>query len=55
MQVSREPVYVLTEYMPHGNLLNYFLSEAGQNAVLVERIHMAVQVRIIYRNDCGLF
>jgi len=44
-------MYVVTEYMVYGNMLNYFLTGPGQQTALVKKIKMAAQVRIVVSCD----
>lgn len=39
-----EPVYIITELMPKGALINYLQTEAGRNMKLSEYIRMAYQI-----------
>nr|CAB3245995.1 tyrosine-protein kinase Fgr-like [Phallusia mammillata] len=42
--VSKEPIYIVTEYMCHGSLLDYLKEGVGRSSNLVEQIDMAAQI-----------
>ena len=42
--VSSEPIYIVTEFMCHGSLLDYLKEGAGRNSNLIEQLDMAAQV-----------
>ena len=42
--VSQEPVYIVTEYMSNGSLIDYMRSGNGINTDLVGQLKMASQV-----------
>ena len=45
-QVSQEPIYIITEYMCNGSLLDYLKDGIGKHSKLPEQIDMAAQVRL---------
>ena len=47
-QVSTEPIYIVTEFMCHGSLLEFLKEGQGKHSKLVEQIDMAAQVRLLY-------
>ena len=44
IQVSSEPIYIVTEFMCHGSLLDYLKEGPGRQSMLVDQIDMAAQV-----------
>lgn len=42
--VSSEPIYIVTEFMCHGSLLDYLKDGLGRNTNLVEQLDMAAQI-----------
>uniref|UniRef100_H2ZGQ7 Tyrosine-protein kinase n=1 Tax=Ciona savignyi TaxID=51511 RepID=H2ZGQ7_CIOSA len=42
--VSKEPIYIVTEYMCHGSLLDYLKEGQGHKSNLVDQIDMAAQI-----------
>ena len=46
-QVSSEPIYIVTEFMCHGSLLDYLKDGPGRQSSLVDQIDMAAQVPLI--------
>ncbi|CAK8691291.1 tyrosine-protein kinase fyna-like [Clavelina lepadiformis] len=42
--VSLEPIYIVTEFMCHGSLLDYLKEGPGRQSMLVDQIDMAAQV-----------
>ncbi|XP_076803953.1 proto-oncogene tyrosine-protein kinase Src-like isoform X3 [Clavelina lepadiformis] len=42
--VSKEPIYIVTEYMCHGSLLDYLKEGPGRHSSLVDQIDMAAQI-----------
>nr|XP_002126540.1 tyrosine-protein kinase Fgr-like [Ciona intestinalis] len=42
--VSCEPIYIVTEFMCHGSLLDYLKDGAGRHSNLVDQIDMAAQI-----------
>jgi len=42
--VSSEPIYIVTEFMCHGSLLDYLKEGAGRNSNLIEQLDMAAQI-----------
>jgi len=45
--VSKEPIYIVTEYMCHGSLLDYLKEGPGKNSKLVGQIDMAAQASFV--------
>jgi len=44
LQVSSEPIYIVTEFMCNGSLLDYLRSGAGKKATFTDHVDMAAQV-----------
>ncbi len=42
---KEEPLYIITEYMPNGSLLEYLRAPEGQHLQLQSVVDMAAQVR----------
>ena len=64
VQVSEEPIYIVTEYMCHGSLLDYLKDGAGRKTGLTDHIDIAAQVpsqKLLFcfyefvRNIIGIF
>ena len=48
MQVSSEPIYIVTEFMCNGSLLDYLQKGEGKNSTLTNHVDMATQVSFVY-------
>ena len=44
--VSTEPIYIITEFMQHGSLLDYLKDGPGKSSNLISQLDMASQVRV---------
>ena len=42
--VSEEPIYIVTEFMCHGSLLDYLKDGEGKTSNLIDQLDMASQV-----------
>ena len=47
-QVVEEPIYIITEFMCHGSLLDFLKEGEGKQTNFVQHIDMAAQVCFIY-------
>lgn len=43
-QVSTEPIYIVTEFMRNGSLLDYLRQGTGKHTIFTEHIDIAAQV-----------
>jgi len=42
--VSTEPIYIVTEFMCHGSLLDYLRKGDGRSSIFIDHVDMAAQV-----------